>query len=103
MSLDFGNIEITTVDLPDGGIGTFSPKFMNIGLSYAKTFSNSIYGGFTLRMISEQISDLKAGGVAFDAGIQYVTGAKDNLKFGISLKNIGQRMSFSGDGLTFRD
>ena len=26
MSMDFGEIEITTVELPDGGIGTFSPK-----------------------------------------------------------------------------
>ena len=102
MSLDFGDIEITTVELPDGGIGTFSPKFMNIGLSYAKIFSNSIYGGFTLRMITEQISDLSSGGLAFDAGIQYVTGKKDNLKFGISLKNVGPRMSYSGDGLSFR-
>ena len=57
MSMDFGDIEITTEDLPNGGIGTFSPKFMNIGLSYAKTFSNSIYGGFTIKMISEQISN----------------------------------------------
>tara|TARA_B100001964_G_scaffold187336_1_gene208262 strand:- start:1306 stop:2379 length:1074 start_codon:yes stop_codon:yes gene_type:complete len=103
MSMDFGDIEITTEELPDGGIGTFSPKFMNIGISYAKTFSNSIYGGFTIKMISEQISDLSASGVAFDAGIQYVTGAKENLKFGISLKNIGPRMSFSGDGLSFRN
>ena len=31
MSMDFGDIEITTVDMPDGGIGTFSPSFMNIG------------------------------------------------------------------------
>ena len=103
MSLDFGEIEITTEELPDGGIGTFSPKFMNMGLSYAKSFSNSIYGGFTLKMISEQISNVRAGGVAFDAGIQYITGVKDNLRFGISLKNIGPRMSFSGDGLTFRE
>jgi len=103
MSMDFGDIEITTVELPDGGIGTFSPKFMNIGLSYAKTFSNSIYGGFTIKMISEQISNLSASGVAFDAGIQYITGAKENLKFGISLKNVGPRMSFSGDGLSFRN
>ena len=34
--------------------------------------------------------------------IQYITGAQDNLKFGIALKNVGPRMSFSGDGLSFR-
>ena len=102
MSMDFGDIEITTEELPAGGIGTFSPKFMNMAVSYAKIFSNSIYGGVTVKMISEQISNVGANGVALDAGIQYVTGTKDNLKFGISLKNVGPRISFSGDGLAFR-
>ena len=103
MNMNFGDIEITTVDLPDGGIGTFSPRFMNIALSYSKIFSNSIYGGMTVKMISEQISNVGANGIALDAGIQYVTGAKDNLKFGISLKNVSPRMSFSGDGISFRN
>ena len=102
MSMDFGEIEITTVELPEGGIGTYSPKFMNIGVSYANIFSNSIYGGVTIKMISEQISNVDANGVALDAGIQYVTGSHDNLKFGIALKNVGPRMSFTGDGLSFR-
>ena len=53
-------------------------------------------------MISEQISNVGANGVALDAGIQYVTGEKDNIKFGISLKNVGPRLSFTGDGLSFR-
>lgn len=102
MSMDFGDIEITTVDLPDGGLGTYSPNFMNMSFSYARIFSNSIYGGATVKIISEQISNVGASGVALDAGIQYVTGSKDNLKFGISLKNIGPRMSYTGDGLSFR-
>ena len=102
MSMDFGDIEITTVELPDGGIGTYSPKLMNMSLSYAKIFSNSIYGGATVKIISEQISNVDATGIALDAGIQYITGPKDNVKFGISLKNVGPRMSFSGDGLSFR-
>jgi len=103
MNMNFGEIDITTVDLPDGGIGTFSPKYMNISMSYAKIFSNSIFGGVTVKMISEQISNVGANGIALDAGIQYVTGVKDNLKFGISLKNVGPRMSFAGDGLSFRN
>ena len=102
MSMGFGDIEITTVELPDGGLGTYSPKFMNMSIAYARIFSNSIYGGATIKVISEQISNVGASGVALDAGIQYVTGAKDNLKFGISLKNVGPRMSFTGDGLSFR-
>ena len=105
MAMSFGDIQITTNELPEGGIGNFSPQFINLGLSFAKSFSNSIYGGITVRLISESASDVKSTGVAFDAGIQYVTGfneAKDNLKFGISLKNVGTPMKYSGDGLSFR-
>ena len=105
MSMDFGEIEITTNDLPEGGIGTFSPQFLNITAAYSKKFSNSIYGGIALKIVDESISNLNAGGVAFDAGIQYVTGTstgKDNIKFGIALKNVGPPLSFGGDGLSFK-
>ncbi len=102
MAMSFGEIEITEVDKPEGGIGTFSPKYMNIGLSYAKAFSNSIYGGATLKIISESLSDISAQGVALDAGIQYITGEMDRLKFGITMKNVGPRISFSGDGISVR-
>ena len=99
-SMSFGDIPITTEDLPEGGIGTFSPAFSNLGISLAKEFSNSIYAGFTLRIISESISNVKASGIAFDAGIRYVTGDDDRMRFGISLRNVGAPMRYSGDGLT---
>lgn len=102
MSMDFGDIELTTVNLPDGGIGYFSPKYLNIGLSYSKAFSNSIYGGFNLKIISESMSDVSAQGVAIDVGIQYVTGPEDNIKFGVTLRNWGPTMKFTGDGLSIR-
>jgi len=105
MTLSFGDIQVTTADNPEGGIGNFKPQFFNLGVSYAKSFSNSIYGGMTIRIISQSASDVKAQGVAFDAGIQYVTGfneERDNLRFGISLKNVGTPMRYSGDGLSFR-
>jgi len=98
MSMNFGDIDITTENLPDGGSGTFSPQFLNFGLAFSKEFSNSIYGGIAVKTISESIADAKTQGVAFDAGIRYVTGEKDNLKFGIALRNVGPKMKFSGDG-----
>jgi hypothetical protein len=108
MAMNFGDIPITTTDNPNDtktGLGTFSPKFMNINISYAKAFSNSIYGGVNFKIINEAIPDISATGLAIDAGIQYVTGIgdkEDNIKFGISLKNIGTRLKYSGGGLTFR-
>jgi len=102
MSMNFGDIDITTTELPEGGIGTYSPQFINLGLSYAKSFSDNIYGGINLKVVSESISDVSARGIALDAGIQYVTGKYDHVKFGIALKNVGPRMVFQGDGLSFK-
>ncbi len=111
MSMDFGKIDITTVDVPEGGLGTYHPTYTNIAISYAKAFSNSIYGGIVFKVINEGISDLAASGASIDAGIQYVTGIgkdktgkriRDNLKFGISMKNVGPTMKYGGDGMSFR-
>ena len=46
VSFDFGDIPVTTTEQPEGNIGNYRPQYINIGLSYAKVFSNSIYGGF---------------------------------------------------------
>lgn len=103
MSMGFGDIEVTTTASPDGGTGaSFSPQFLNIGLSYARSFSKSIHVGFLARLINESIVDATASGIAMDMGIQYVTGAKDNLHFGITLRNVGMPMKFRGDGLAIK-
>ena len=102
MTFSIGTIEINTTQNPDGGLGTFKPNLMNINLSFAKAFSNSISGGVNLKIISESIKDMSGVGVALDAAIQYVTGPYDNIHFGVTLKNIGPTMKFSGDGLSFR-
>jgi Type IX secretion system protein PorV len=99
-NMNFGDIEITENDLPEGGIGSFSPNYTNIGLSYAKGFSKSIYGGLTMRLISESIYNVRAQGVSFDAGIRYVTGEKDKVRFGITLRNVGPPMRYRGDGMS---
>lgn len=104
-SMKFGEIDITTISNPDpsvSNIGTFSPSLINVNLAYAKAFSNAIYGGINIKIISESISDMSAQGIAIDAGIQYVTGEQENVKFGIALKNVGPPMQFSGDGLSVR-
>ena len=101
-ALDFGDIPITTTDTPEGTGANFSPSFFHLGISYANTFANKVSVGILLRGISESITDVSAFGFAIDAGVQYVTGEQDNFKFGISLRNIGSPMTFSGEGLSFQ-
>ncbi len=101
-SQGFGQIPITTTEQPEGGMGTFSPTLTYIGLHYAKSFNNFIKGGISIKVINERISDSKATGFAIDAGVQYVTGKFENFKIGVTLKNIGLPMHYSGDGLSVR-
>ena len=103
MSMKFGDIDITEVNLPEGGIGTFSPSYTTIDAGYSKKFSNSISGGIGVRIISESIANASARGFAFDAGVRYTTGDNDQIKFGIALKNVGPSMKSSGDGLSFTE
>ena len=91
--MNFGEVEITTTSSPEGGLGVFKPSYLNINLAYAKAFSNSIYGGLNVKLISESIEDASAMGIAIDAGIQYVTGEQDQIKFGVALKNVGPPLS----------
>lgn len=98
-SLNYGDIMITTVQNPGGGIGTFSPRANIFNIGYAHTFSASISGGINIKVINENISNLKSTGVAIDAGIRYVSGEQEQLKFGIALKNVGPTMKYKGDGL----
>lgn len=101
-SMSFGEIDITTVNQPEGGIGKYTPTLLNISASYSKAFSDRIYGGLNVKIINQSIADISASGVALDAGIQYVTGEREQMKFGISLRNVGPAMRFDGDGLSFR-
>ncbi len=98
-SMNFGDILRTTVDLPEGGIGTFSPRYNVFNVGFARSFSSSIYGGLNFKVMSENTANLKGTGIALDAGIRYVTGEQEQLKFGIALKNVGPVMKYRGDGL----
>ncbi|GAA5225088.1 hypothetical protein GCM10025777_57190 [Membranihabitans marinus] len=101
-AMDFGAIEVTTTDQPDGIGATYSPNFFNLGIGYSYTYENKISVGVALRVISESTADLSALGVAIDAGVQYVNGPQDNFKFGVSIRNVGTPMKFGGEGLTTR-
>ncbi len=103
---NYGEINITNVENPDGGIGTYKASHTAVNVSYAKGFSNSIYGGFNVKFVNVGYPSVRANGVAIDAGVQYHTGLgkdkKDNLHFGIALKNWGPALRFNGDALSFR-
>lgn len=101
-NFSLGDIVRTTTDLPDGTLGNYSLGVVNLSVSYAKQFTDNIYVGTVLRIVSESTPEVRANGLAFDAGVQYRTGLEDRLKIGISLRNVGPTMKYTGDGLSAR-
>jgi hypothetical protein len=100
MSMGFGDIPTTSYSAPEG-YGSYHPQFLNVTMGFAKQFSTHINAGVSATYVSEQINNISALGLAFDGGIQYVTGKRDNFHFGITLRNIGTNMRFSGSGFAF--
>ncbi len=103
-ALSFGKIPVTTNGLPEGTGATFTPTFFNLGLSYAYVFEKKVAVGITARVVNESIADVSASAISLDAGVQYVTGNEkfpERFKLGISLRNIGTRMRFGGQGMNY--
>ena len=107
-SFNYGNIIRTTVDQPDGGLGTFRISTSILSAAYARRFTDKIYGGIQFKMYSQGIADVKATALAIDAGVQYATTTnptsikQNDLRFGVSVKDIGPDFRPAGDGLSFK-
>jgi hypothetical protein len=99
VQLGMGEIDITTVDNPEGGIGTYQPQFLHLNFAYAYNFSSGISAGLNTKAISESIYNSRAMGIAWDAGVKYASGEEEQFSLGVSLKNIGPKMRYSGDGI----
>ena len=99
VTFNTGEIPITTEDNPDGGIGVYKPQIFNIYGGYSRAFSDRIFGGFNIKELYHSIGNVSGQALAIDGGILYATGERKNLRFGLALRNIGYKMSYSGEGL----
>lgn len=98
-SLSFGNIPVTTADLPDGTGQTYSPIYLTTGLTYARMLSDRISVGATFNIITESIMNTSASALGVDIGVRYDGIGIPDLKLAVVLKNVGTNISFSGPGL----
>ena len=97
-SLDFGNIDVTTAELPDGTGETYSPSFMTVSFLYSRQMTDRILFGADVKIVNETIMRESATGIALDAGVQYKT-SPNGIKIGASIKNLGLNMIFNGADL----
>ena len=97
-TLDFGDIPVTTYNETEGTGATFSPRYMTLGITYAKSFSDRVQFGVNFKFVSESIINTTASGLAVDLGVQYQFPDMP-LYIGVVLRNLGSRMEYQGSDL----
>jgi hypothetical protein len=98
-NVSFGNIPVTSELYPDGTGETYSPTFLNLGVTYSKLLTDRISVGVTATLVTERILSTSATGAAFNVGIQYHNLGVQGLNLGVAVKNFGSNMQFSGSNL----
>lgn len=99
-ALSSGDIEITTIEEPNGTGNFYSVASYAIGLGYAKQMTDFFSFGLSAKYVSERISEETASGIAFDFGTLLRPGFRQ-LRLGINISNLGPEMKFSGPELKF--
>jgi hypothetical protein len=100
--LSMGEQEVTRADMPDGTGERFDAGSYAIGLTFARQLTNKFSFGATFRYIGERIYRENARGFGFDFGTLLFTGFH-NMRFGMSISNLGPELEFSGPGVGVDD
>lgn len=98
--VDVGEMEITTMNEPDGTGQNFSASNLAIGLAYARQLTDRVFVGIQAKFIQENIWMESANGFALDFGAIYYI-EEMGIRIGMNLCNLGPDMSISGDNLDF--
>jgi len=97
-----GDIEITTVEEPEGTNETYTANEYAIGITYSTKLTDKFSAGVTLKLIHQGLAELSADGWAMDLGAVYNTKIFNNLRFGFAILNFGPDLRYEGDDLIFR-
>ena len=99
--LTSGDIEITTIDQPEGTGRFFDVADIAVGLTASVRLTSQLTVAGTVKYVEERIYDVKGGTVALDAGTWYDTGLK-SLRLGFAVSQIGFDHDYSGRSLEVR-
>lgn len=95
-SLSMDEMEVTTIDQPDGTGQFFRAGDYAVSVGYAMRLTDRFSIGFNPKFIHQFIWEMSATGFAMDIGVHYDTPFK-GIKLGFSMTNFGGDLKMSGD------
>ncbi len=102
LGMDYGEMEVTTMELQEGTGENFTPQDLAVILSYGKSITTWFGFGASLKYIYSSIYHESADAFAFDLGVTIKTeflsptDYYDGLRIGMSLSNYGTQMQYTG-------
>lgn len=96
--LDYGEEEVTTVEVPDGTGERWSAQDLAVGLSYSRRLTDRFSMGGTVKYIHQQIWNENANAFAFDLGLLFTTGF-NGMRLGVTMTNFGGDLRLDGRDL----
>ncbi|PIU45197.1 MAG: hypothetical protein COS95_04910 [Ignavibacteriales bacterium CG07_land_8_20_14_0_80_59_12] len=96
--LNYGEEEVTRVDMPEGTGEKWDALDLAVGVSYSRSLTDHFSIGGSVKYISQRIWHESASAFAMDVGVLYITPFND-LRLGMSLSNFGTDMTLDGQDL----
>ena len=90
---------VRTVENPKGTGEKFNAQDLAVGISVARSLTDRLYLGGTIKNIRQRIWNTSGSTMAVDLGVQYMTPIKD-IMLGASISNFGNDMSLAGRDLS---
>ncbi len=99
-SFSSGEMDVTTVEQPEGTGERFSTQDFALGLAYARKLTTNFSMGFTAKYIHQRLWHMASGTMAFDVGLLYKTPFW-GINFGASIRNFGSKLRLDGRDAKF--
>ena len=99
-ALDSGDMDVRTVDMPEGTGEQFSVNDLALGLGYGRRVTDRFSAGVQVKYVQETIWHSQLSAVGVDVGVIYELPFRAYL--GASISNFGTRGSFDGRDLRIR-
>jgi hypothetical protein len=94
-SLSMDEMDVTTIENPEGTGQTFRVNDFAFSLAYALRLTDRFSIGMNTKVIRQVIWEMSATGFALDLGVHYATPFK-GVNLGMSMTNFGTSMQMSG-------
>lgn len=102
-SLSMPDMEVRTIEEPEGTGELFSAGSIAIGLTYSRALTDRFSIGTNVKYIQEKIWHMSSSSIAIDFGTLFITYFND-LKIGMSISNFGTDMQLTGrDAMVYHD